>query len=835
MRKARILKNELNIWQIAWRQIETFLQRIHSVTEQDQPYRRVCEGLLRAARAIEHQRRLFKGEERPLSDPVVDELPTSYLDADGVFHQILDPSDDESGPWSLPFRQFRIPASDELELAVGNLLPKDDGVEEKVILKADQDLEFDFRYKENDPLQSVILPAYPGASEGHSIVPKNAEVDIEATSPDTASLFPMVNRKAATLNETETNWPVETGNEEPVAAWSLLCENRRTLRNGTDGESATYTGPAEGSLWRQELVTKAKNVVSQVKNNIPDLPGEKTAAEWLEEIKAAADGAAAWVEQDETDLLDAEDALQKEGSKLADLPGMLKTAAVSLGDQRAGFEAVADASQALLLTLGTSGSGGISSGTQRQNQLDLADDLDNAIDNLANFESNHDLFSEPAEKGYLAADLDAAFSARLSYPDGTLRMVRTMEFMLLATWPARKRWFRLRFANVLDPLFRGFRKPFITGIQALVNGGDTGLPCVGLSLSEDSPAAVGAETLTTGQPASMIDTLDDIETGHIGYLGGDRPAAAVILGMDAREGKLTLNCSPLRVSVDTGEPGTAGLVAGGEAIDCQAPGFNTVEMKRGEADAGPAADGPVHETVALWSRLALVFGWKTIERELKDDSTLTDSAFASLLVPEPSTEPLHDLRLYGRIPPDTLSLAISNVPDSYWETVDGEREPRIARPGEMLLLRGYAEPEEEGDPKPLAQAVVEIDAVYRITGDMLARMDDSSLALLSATDGEETGDDDCKLICGPKEEAIMVVIRRTWLRNDTLVDDIRLSRVFEGFDLPSLATETLLPEGFVTNVVGADTIDDGGMDRGAEFSAAREILAGWTRYAQTND
>lgn len=816
MRKARILRNELNLWKVAWQQIETFLQRIDSARKQDQPHQRRCEGLLRGARAVEHQRRLF-GSAKALSDPIVDRLPDRWYNAEAKTGENLSPAQ----VWSLPFRRWRIPGTDELELAVGNLLTSDGEVAETVVLKADLDFGFDMRFSENDPLVRVRLPTYPGAAAGRSIVPADVNADItESDGP--VSLFSRDARKAATLNE--------TGDEEPVGKWSVLCAARRAAP-----DEVVYVGPGGGPPWSASLVSRTQLIVNQVRSNIADDPDETTAVQWLLQIAQAASGAAQWVDDDQLDLMDARQALEEEGAKDKGLPGFLGAAADRLGRQKEGFETVARYAQALGSAIGPGGLGRSFSSSVRQNQLTQAASLKDAVDKLSGYAVDHELFRPPVESGRLQPELDAAFSARLTYPDGTLRLVRALEWMFLASWPARRRWFRLRYADMLTPLFEGFRKPFISGLKALVNGGDTGLPCSGLTLEEGTAASVGCETIITGHPASMIGSLDDIETGHIGIIAGDRPAAAVILGMSAQEGKLAFNISPLRVSVDSQPPGTAGLVAGGQTIACHAPGLTAAELRSGESAAGAAADGPLHETVALWSRLALVFGWLTIERELRDNEALTDDAYHGLMIPEPSTRPLHALGLFGTIPSNTLSIAIRGVPDDYWEAVDGERRPRIARPGEMLLLSGLAKPQEEGQSKPEIQAAVEVESVYRTTGDMLARMHAATLAQLATSPLNEEEHAACKLICGPQEDIVMIVLRRTWLRKHTLVENISLRRDFKGVDLPSLAAEALLPEGFINDVVLAGPVGDAGKDREGEFLAAGELLAAWTRYAHSHE
>ena len=77
----------------------------------------------------------------------------------------------------------------------------------------------------------------------------------------------------------------------------------------------------------------------------------------------------------------------------------------------------------------------------------------------------------------------------------------------------------------------------------------------------------------------------------------------------------------------------------------------------------------------------------------------------------------------------------------------------------------------------------------------------------------------------------MLLLRRSWL-DRPLVGEVSLRRDFAGFDLPSLATGTLLPLDLVASVTGAPAPGPAGVDREREFAAAVAALAEWTRYAQ---
>ena len=116
VRNARRLRAELDLWKLSWQKIETLLERIEGARDQDRPHLNKLEALLRVARVVEHQRAL-QFESRPLSDPVIDRLPASWLNP--AIRLVADL--DREQAWSPEFRGWRIPGSDEQELAVANL------------------------------------------------------------------------------------------------------------------------------------------------------------------------------------------------------------------------------------------------------------------------------------------------------------------------------------------------------------------------------------------------------------------------------------------------------------------------------------------------------------------------------------------------------------------------------------------------------------------------------------------------------------------------------------------------------------------------------------------
>lgn len=824
MKKARNLRRELDTWKLAWQQVDAFLERIDGMRDQDEPFAKRCLALLTTARVIEHQRAFFFSD-KPLSDPMVDRLPAGVSDANLA--------------WGNSYRLWRIPGSDELELAAANLYITPTGeLLEAIVLAGGKDLLLEQRVEEDDPryadsdngLIEVELPSYPGIEHEQAIVPNNGNLTVVIASDGAAgdsviSLFSKAQREAATLGEVDDE-------EEPLQSWSELCRARREYREDADDSEVNYVGASGDLPWSRSHRDDALTVIAHVRDGTVPAVGEPSDVELLNGVIAAANASAAWLSTDATDLQQAADTLEEEGTMELTLPSEVREAVNELAGQQDGFSNVATLAGDLLalLTLTTQGPA-VSASTQTQRQ-DKANELEAAVLAVSTLEpSNSLLRTEPEENSRIADELDNAFGARLAYPDGSLRLLRALESMFLATWPSRRRWFSRRHAQVLRPLFSAFRRPFIQGLRALLQGGSTGLPDdVSLTLATNVP--VGAVSLPIDQPASLQGGIRRIETGQLAMIDGDRPAAAVVLGLDKEAGKLKLNIAPLRVSTATEPPGSSGLVLAGTDLGSVAGPLSRDELRLGESAAGAAADGPVHEAVALWSRLALVFGWQAIEEELQNGLSIEEDDYALRLIPEPSDTLLHDVRFYGRVEANTLTIAIRGLGEDFWHRLPDEPPlPLVARPGELLLLRGRAEPSEEGATGPLVQAVVEVDAVYHTTGAMLARMDKSQLAQLSITPLSDEETDNCQMMCRPQEDIAMLVLRQTWLRDKHLIDRIYLGRDFAGFDNPSLATETLLPSELV-GVITGKTPDDGGYDRSAEYLAAQQQLAAWTRFAR---
>jgi hypothetical protein len=813
MRNARRLRQELDLWKIAWQQIETFLERIDGARDQDQSHRRKLDALLRAARVVEHERAM-RVDDRPLSDPVIDEMPRYWSNPTSGVQSI-------SEPWSLDYRKWRIPGMDELELAAANLATQaEEGapVLEKVGLPPDREI-FEIRIDKNDrryPLSQdgllmIRLPSYPAVETGRSIAADAGLVDI-AEDADTSSLFSLDARIQAATAPDET--------QDPVRAWSDLCASRRANLPGsqeTYDQDVRYSGPSNQLCWRAYYASQTRDVVQTVLAGLGTSDPETAGT--LVTLAQAARTSAAVSAADIEDLNQAVDVMSEEGAQTAGFNDQLAGAATALQGRAQSFSDFARKADRLRADL-----------TSHEKARDLEQALEALITAL-NF-ATHPLFQETVENanGLLAPELDNTVLARLSYPDGTLRMVRALEWGFVSVWPARLRWFKTRNGSVLSPLLQRLLKPFIKSLFGLIHGADTGFACSGLELELGVPAPVGSETLTCAQPASILPALDSaVETGQVAIVEGNRPVAAVVLGLDDFHGRFSLNISPLIVSLaaeDDNAPGSPGLVPGGQPIVSQTAAPSQAALRQGKSDTSAAADGLVQQIIALWSRLCLVYGWRQVEQALQG----SPAGFDQRLIADPSSARLRNLRLYGEIEANTTTLVIRNAPDAFWDRATYPAQPRLARPYEMLLLRGRGEGEEEGSTGPMCQCAVEVDSVYAATGSVVDQMETASAALLSASATPPA--DTCPTPCGPEEEVIVVIMRQTW-QKDKLIGEITLRRDFEGFEACSLATERLLPVSFLRNILPSGTVaDDGGMDRRGEFDAALKYIADWTRYAR---
>lgn len=871
MRNGRRLRRELDIWKVAWQEVETLVDRLEQLRDEDDAPERRMLALLRVARVVEHEQVRRHGSatgsgEDYLGDPLVDELPRRGLTPLAA---------DEA--WELDLRAVRLPGTDDAELAVANIelavanpSESDTNLDPPEVVTSLSDMPeavrviparevFELRVDQDDERHALSedglfmleLPSYPIAADGTVLAAPSEPVDIseaDVTGLPTASLFCRTRRYRATMRD---HIAMQLGKEaEEVAfsaplSWTGLAANRRA-QAGVLG--ADYVGSLGEEPWTGALESALQGLVDTLR------AGSSTAGyrvdgllphDFISLVEAKAADAFAALERDSADLVQAEATMVEvgddvlEGDELRSVDEIiseLSSTRAWLTGQRSAFEAMESAAASAGEIIST-GSEYLPFGGAGQSQREAAADLlEAALDGVIDARSGRpELLSQLPEDGALGPFLDEAFATRVAYPDGTLRLRRTLEWAFRLSWPPRLRWMKQRLRIALRPLMARVRRPFVDGLRALLDGGETGLSVAGLELFEEDPlvlgedAPVGATALITTHPSSIIPSLP-IDVGEVAILEAERSSVAVITGVTASaDRRLQLVSQPLRVSLQSGAevPGSAGLVSAGTLLGHRLDrGLDEAELRTGEHQDGPHMDGLVEGTLALWSQLSLVFGWELVEDELRGTSGV---AWASSKVVAPSTRGLHELELHGSLSTTTRSVALQAVGDDWWDRSADPPEQAVARKGELLLVRG-----EDADGH-VWQGVVEVEAAYRTTGAMVSRMEGSGIQRLSTDaddiviETEEGAPTHRCTPCGREAEVVVLVFSQVWLDRE-LVSDITFRRDFEGFDLPSLATGVLLPPRVILQLTGECVRTSPRRD--AEFRCASRLLEDWTRYAR---
>lgn len=771
MKYARRLRQEVDLWGVTWQQVETFVDRISGAADSDASARRLVEALLAVAAVVERARQPI--EPKALGAPVCNGFSW--------------PPD----PWSPTGRAARLPGWDDVELAAGPVSAVD--AEEKPI---DGDLTLVRLMAARwvpvrvDPRAGKVvmgaMPSYdPSAQQaGTSIVGAfDCWADIEGEDGELAGLFSVARRVVATMG-TEPD-------VEQVRTWGELAASRRAA---VDDDTKIAADPPSAAGRAAVLAGQATALVDGIRAGTIPVAAAGPALTALMATPAVQGNATGTA--DANTLTAAGQVLDDEGVDDASLAGDVAALA-------AAFRGTPAAQQALVTAIASLASAPTS--TSRQDAV-----LGRARA-LGVTSSAARLLSSNVEDGPLRSELDKAVATRLHYPDGSLRMLRALEAAFAWTWPQRVKWFTTRRDLILAPLVAHFRAPFHASLRALIAGGDTGLLALGLTVGPS--LAVGATQVVTGEPASLLSSVDDIEPGQVGVVGGDRPAAVTILGVGAAHDRVALDVASVRVSVAAGGPGVAGLIAGGAAIGATAAGLTPDELRSGESADGPAADGLVAATLALWSRSCAVFGRAGVES-------------ASAPVPDPVGGPLEHLTLHGTVPARATTLVLTDLPAAMWDrTEPGDPVPRVVRAGEVLLLRGTMHA--DGEPATSVQGVVEVDTVVRTTGSVLDAMDLSAAGRLSGVALEIGDGDPPPFRCGPEDDVAVVTLRANTV-DVPLGQPVTLRRDFAGFDVMSLAVRRMLPP----ELFGGTATGPPELDRSREFAFANDVFAGWLGYAQ---
>ncbi|CAM3931830.1 hypothetical protein G4177_11750 [Corallococcus sp. ZKHCc1 1396] len=562
---------------------------------------------------------------------------------------------------------------------------------------------------------------------------------------------------------------------DAIDAGLFSTDQRRAAAEGGEAEMKTWTGLR--NTRRGQLTTTAETVP------LSSVLGALSVSSPSSDFDPVASGAATRQSEclaDRSVLLQAKTTVEEQGADVA-LTDALQRAADSLQGQATDYGTVATALQPpRTATHSTTQLADLQATLRRADSPGMPGQLSTELT----------LLDVEAGKG-----MDEAVAARLAYPDGSLRMLRTLEWALRFHWVFRQRWFDVRNRTALAPLLRQVLKPFCDSLTRVLAGTSTGIPLVGaVTVVKDTPTQATALSVTP-----TVD-LAKVQAGHMAHVGGERPTLALVLGWEVKggtPGDKRLRISPLNVSIATDAklPGVAGLVRSGATVSGSAVSLSAQELMEGCSAAGPQADGVVQETVALGTRLALLLG---------------QGGNALGLVP-PAVAAPYPGQTFKLLPPVEVGAARLFLEGMPLASTSGSAQPvPVARPGELLLVRGA---DDEGT---WWQGVAQVDTVSVLTG-AAAREEDP--ATVTPT----------PVCCGDDEEVVVITLRDLQLPK-ALVRDVTLRRDFKGFGGPSLATGVMLPIELDPGTVNV-TVQDGGVTktvlRDPELRVATAVLKGW--------
>lgn len=397
----------------------------------------------------------------------------------------------------------------------------------------------------------------------------------------------------------------------------------------------------------------------------------------------------------------------------------------------------------------------------------------------------------------LDAALDEAIDARIAYPDGTLRILRTLEWGFRMHWPGRDRWFEVRQRRRLEPLLAGFLSPFVTALADAVAGRPRRLPW---SPQLARAAATQTQSLLL-EPLPGAAAPAPLEPGSIALIEGQRRSLAVCLRADpAPPGEAwRLSILPLSVSLAGGPraPGTAGLIESGARLtNAPPPELTPDALLRGEVAGHPEHDGVPQALIALWSRLCLLLGTADVTSRLASAGAAANLSALSLAARLP---------VLGPVAPGSSRLLIDvNALRSAFD-VDHPNGLPFVRAGELLVLTGR----DAGGSR--RQSAVKILSIARKDAGEID--DDTAAAPLARP-----------ICCQGKGDRLILQIETSGL-DVALEHDIRLHRDFQGFGSPSLAAEKLLPDAVDPSPRTAGESRD--IDRSAELAVAVRTLKDW--------
>jgi hypothetical protein len=750
---VKSLRHEIHLFRSAWQQIETFLDRIDEARERDEEHAKKTRALILVAAALENEQRLLTG--------VGLDLPAEVAQRHGL---------------SVGAEVTKLlPGAFDLELAVANSEGKESNGDiinlEFVALLAPKTLYH--RYDETQgKAVDFVAPLYS------SPLAWNVPYDVTTSN---VSLFDFDARRSV-------------GDPSSVVepnSWSAL---RATRRNSGEKLKSCFRdcldnaqGSGFASVDRQALQSSLQALVSHANGALKD----------LEEARVA-------LAADELDLGPSSSSVQDAKSHL-----------------KARREIYSAALNALL-------KGGPDLTAKLSAVTALASTLEPMLYGFA-------------LPGSVDGALDDEVASRIAYPDGTLRMLRLLEWTLVRSWDFRAKWFESRTKRHLQPLlFRRLLRGFALGMWRAYLHLPTGafIP-TGLAVDPARPAALSASYLQVApRPNGSTWDFSQVAPGQVAHVDGPRRALVVLLGDASMTGRRDttrpvetlqrLQIGRLRVSVSksTGAGDVPGMLISTEVngpvakITVQSTlVLSDDDVRNGTVKGRPQDDGVVQELVSLWSKLCLVLGTTAVGNLAKDPALVPPNAAppASLPTELPSALPRavrvplarsikpHERRLVI----DLKALRKAYHDAGHW--LPDDAVPIIARPGEMMLLRGA------DDKQSIWQGAVEVVSVTRMA--------------MSAVEDEQPSKGLGNLICcdGPGDALVVEVLDTPFPVELSIhsgaAHRLVLHRDFKGFGLPSLATQVVLPAAMDPSPETA--AEDAAVYRGLELNTAWSILDAW--------
>jgi hypothetical protein len=541
---GRRLNAERDLWQAVWKQMETFLDRIASARDDDEPHATTMCALLPVFGVIEGARVRSVGYRL---DAALAATPGGANSAGAAIAAV--------GPAQL-LSKARIPGSEDCEFAVAGYAAPADGEELP------------------DPApalmtRSVTLDRFRDAKHGDVTlrVPTYEFGDL-AGAPmlvveiGDGGLFPRGEREKA-MN----------GDEFAFTTWKALRDARVVAAQLTGADAARSLSSRLADLLRPEKYPPS-----------------------LAELLAIGGAARANAQQCRADrgVLDGARASLADAGVASEVTGAIASASATMHQQSLDFDGAADQlSSPKVETLGFDDLWGVQArlvaaeGTPGPSGLPLAlERLDSAA----------------------ATAMNEAIENRIGYPDGPLRQLRMLQWTLRFFWEHRKRWMAWRHQLVLAPLYAAYTGTYTSSLQRVLSGQASGIPLPADSITGRDALVGSTELALAGVPdlsslaagqivvvggdrptaAPVVDTLFD---------GRKLPPL-----------RLKTTALAVSAETGRNLPGVPGLIKVETPLGDRYRPLDEDELRRGENRQGRAADGVVQSLVAHRSRLALLLG-----------------------------------------------------------------------------------------------------------------------------------------------------------------------------------------------------------------------------------